>query len=164
MKNALRSPLAALGLSLTMLSPALLPSARADGAAPLARCTLKVVNALPGPGGIDPAITRLRTYLEKPPFSHWKSFKLLSEKDDELHPGGSAHYKLPNGKDAVVSYTEHLSVAKKHIVRGTLQVESAKGATAKTAFSLDEGGFFMFAGEDFNGGMLIYSLSCKTED
>ena len=160
MNKAITIALAALGLSLAAVS---IP-ARADGPAPPARCMLRVVHALPGEGGMDPAITRLRAWLQNPPFNQWKSFKLLSEKDQEIRPGGNAHYLLPNGKDAVVTYTEHKNNDKKHTVRGIFQIESARGATMKTAFSLDEGGILMNAGEAFNRGTLIYALSCKTED
>ena len=158
LSRSIAIPLAALGLCL-----ALSPPAHADGA-PSARCMLKVVNALPGEGTIDPALTRLRPYLQQPPFSHWKAFKLLSEKEEELRPGGNVHYPLPNGKEAVVTYTEHQNAAKKHVVRGIIQIETGKGATTKTAFALDEGGLFITAGEAFNRGTLIYALSCKTED
>jgi hypothetical protein len=129
-----------------------------------ARCALKVVNALPGDGGIDPRITRLRPYLQQPPYTYWRTFKLLSEKEAELVPGASASYPLPNGRSATVTYTQHATAPDgKHLVRGVFHVDGPR-ATARTTFSLDEGGLFMVAGEKHAGGILIYSLSCKTED
>ena len=140
---------------------ALAGAARADPSS-AARCSVKVINALPGEGVIDPAITRLRPYLQNPPFNAWHSFKLLSEKEQELMPGTSASYPLPNGKSATVTYTEH-KPGERHTVRGIFQVETPR-SNSKTGFTLDEGKFFLVAGERFNGGILIYSLSCKTED
>jgi hypothetical protein len=129
-----------------------------------ARCMLKVVHALPGEGGIDPGITRLRPYLQQPPYTHWHSFKLLSQQEDEILPGATASYRLPDNRSAKVTYTEHgMSPGGKHLVRGVFHVEGPR-ASARTTFSLDEGGLFMVAGEKYNGGILIYSLSCKTED
>jgi hypothetical protein len=160
-------PLPSLLLALSLLAPSLLAlawtaSARAD-APGAARCTVRIVHALPGEGGIDPAITRLRPYLENPPFNTWHNFKLLSEKEEQLRPGASAAYPSPNGKTATVTYTEHATPAGKHTVRGVFEVEHAR-SKSKTGFALDEGKFFLVAGEKFNGGILIYSLSCKTED
>lgn len=140
-------------------APASLAQADTGGA----RCTVKVISALPGQGGIDPAITSLRARLQEPPFNSWHSFKLLSRKEEELKLGASASYPLPNGNHAVVTYREHKSGGGKHVVRGVFHVDHAK-ATSETSFALDEGAFFLVAGEKWNGGILIYSLSCQTED
>jgi len=151
-------------VAIAALLAAAAPTSAGDPRSLAARCTLKVVNALPGEGGIDQRITRLRPYLQAPPYTHWHSFKLLSEKDAELTPGATASYPLPNGRAATVTYTEHGQAPNgKHLVRGVFHVEAPRSA-ARTAFALDEGGLFMVAGEKFGGGILIYSLSCKTND
>src|SRR4051794_39105604 len=62
-----------------------------------AHCTLRVVQASKGPGGVDPRITRLGPFLSKPPFTEWKHFTLLSEKEEAILPGATAAYALPNG-------------------------------------------------------------------
>ena len=137
--------------------------ALADEPNATAKCMFKAIHALPGNGGIDPRITRLRDYLLQPPFSSWHTFKLLSEKEAEIKEGASATYPLPHGKSASVVYKSHDQAGNaKHRVRGELTIEGPK-ATHTTGFALDEGGFFVVAGEKYEGGILIYSLSCQTE-
>src|SRR5437868_1735870 len=107
--------------ALMLAAALLLARAGSATAAPpgAARCTLRVVHAMPGEGGIDAKITRLRPYLQRPPYDHWHSFKLFSESEQEFLPGASASYPLPNGKAATVTYTRHdLAPGGKHRVRG----------------------------------------------
>src|SRR4051794_7299781 len=90
---------------------------RAEEAPPSATCTVRVVNALPSGGGMDPSIARLRPYLEQPPFTAWKAFKLLSSTDVHLLPGATASLPLPSGGSASVTYTTHrLDAAGRHQV------------------------------------------------
>lgn len=137
--------------------------ALAEPPAPPARCALKSVQALPSPGGIEPTLARLRPYLERPPFTAWHTFKLLGEKEATLTPGATASYPTPTGRSAQVTYTSHATSSDgRHLVRGVLRVAGSR-STSKTSFSLDEGGFFLVAGERYGGGILIYSLSCNVD-
>jgi hypothetical protein len=151
-------------LPAVLFALALLPrAASAEAPVPPARCTVKVVHALPGEGGIDPKITRLRHHFQHPPWTHWHTFRLLSEKEQELPPGGSAKYALPDGREATVTYVAHtLRPDGKHAVKGELSIDGPR-VHSKTAFTLDEGGLYLTAGEKHGDGILIYSLSCKTE-
>src|SRR4051812_14371167 len=90
--------------ALAVCGPALV---RADEPAPPARCAIHSILATAGAGGVDPQLTRLRPYLERPPFSSWKSFKLLSQQEQTIAPGATAQYALPTGNDAVVTYARH---------------------------------------------------------
>lgn len=128
-----------------------------------ASCTLTVVNALTPEGGIDPALARLRPYLESPAFKAWKTFKRLSEKDESLREGQTVKYTVPNGA-INVTYTGHkLREDNKHALQATIQIDTPKIKT-KTSFTVGEGRPFLSAGEPYNDGILIYALTCKTAD
>ena len=139
-------------------------AARADEPpAPPARCTLRVIHALPQPGGIDPRLPHLRWRLSRPPFSDWHTFKLMSEEQKEIAPTGKVDYPLPDGRHAELVYAEHaLGPNGRHIVRGSLTIAGPK-SHARTMFALDEGGVLLVADARHQGGILIYALSCKTE-
>jgi hypothetical protein len=159
-------PAGLLAFALVAAPPALAdeapPVAGNTAVAPPARCTLKVIEASEKPGGIDPQIVRLRPYLQKPPFSHWHSFKLLSQKEHEIAPGGTVMYPVPNGHEATATYTRHqLEPNGKHRVNGVFRVRGQRTAM-KMEFTLDEGGIVNYVGEAHHGGWLIYSLSCST--
>ncbi len=128
-----------------------------------ARCMLRVVHAQPHEGGVDPRLSTLRGKFERPPFTQWKSFHQLSAQEQELKPGGSVEYIIPGGRKATVVYAEHAMNARgRHVVRGSLHLEGAR-STSRVMFSVDEGGTFTIAGSKHEDGILIYSLSCKTE-
>lgn len=136
-------------------------SARADDGE-AASCVLRVVSALPGPGGMDPNLAPLKARLERPPFLHWKTFHLISEAKHTLKPTESVEFALPGGRTARLVYAEHDVVPSgKHRVRGSLAIDGSQTA-ARTMFSLDEGGVLLIAGQPFEGGILIYALSCTT--
>lgn len=139
-------------------------SARADvprePASPPASCTLTVVHALAAEGGIDPALGRLRKYLESAAFKAWKTFKLLSEKQESIREGQTVKYAAPNGTVSV-TYVGHKMRGDQHAVQASINIETAKFKT-KTTYTAGEDKPFLAAGESHNDGILIYALSCKT--
>jgi hypothetical protein len=140
------------------------PSQAPSRANPAARCLLRVVHALAAEGGVDPQLQPLKSRLQRPPFVSWKTFHLVSQEERELHTAGAADYALPGGRTAHLTYTEHAVDARgKHVVRGALELAGGK-SRSRTTFALDEGGLFLVAGEKHADGILIYALSCKTED
>lgn len=127
-----------------------------------ASCSLRVVNALPGDGGVDEKLAPLKARLQRAPFLPWKSFRLLSEERRVLKPTESAEYELPGGRKARLVYTEHASTPDgKHHVRGSFALQGDR-SSSRTMFSLDEGGVLLIAGQTHAGGILIYALSCDT--
>ncbi len=140
-------------------------NARAEAPTDTARCVLRLIHALPEAGPPDPRLADIhRLHLSKPPFSVWRSFRLLADETRELRPRQQLEFSFPEGQKASLLYTEHLTdPSGKHRVRGTLHVQGAHSG-AGTGFSLDEGGLFMVAGQRLGKGILIYALSCRTED
>ena len=136
--------------------------ARADEPAPDAKCKVRIVLAQRDGNGIDPRITRLRPYLEQPPFTAWHQFKLLEEKDLDLAPHGAAPFDLPNGRKGKLTYVDHFIANKEHRLRINLTIDRPDKQMLNTTFVLDEDGVVLQAGQRHQGGRLILGISCKT--
>jgi hypothetical protein len=128
-----------------------------------AKCFVRMIQASHEAGGVDPKITRLRSYLEKPPFTAWKKFTLVDEKDMMVAPNTTDHFDLPNGKKASLTYVDHvLTPEKKHRLRLRLEITDGKGSEKflNTTFVLDEGAVFLQAGQKLGSGLLVLGFSC----
>jgi hypothetical protein len=144
-----------------------LRAARADEQ-PLARCSVRIVHALheldATAPAIDPRLTRLRPYLDKPPFTAWKQFKLLDDKQLPLPPRQTDRFDLPNGKVGSLTYVDHLLTDdKRHRLRLRLQIHDGARTLVNTVFVLDEGGVVVQAGQHFQKGLLILGVSCEID-
>ena len=129
-----------------------------------ALCVFKTVQALPdGDGTMDPAINMLREDLKRPPFTAWKTFKMLGRQEQELAEGATANYSTPDGRTASLTYSGHSVREGKHAIRVVFDIHGAGKSNAHTTLTLDEGGHFVVAGHKHQGGILIYAVSCKTE-
>jgi hypothetical protein len=112
---------------------------------------------------MDPNIKRLRPYLERAPFTAWKSFRLLGEKDLPIAEHASASFELPNGKQASLTYVGHFVAADgDHRMRLQLGITDGAKKMLHTTFVLDEGGVVMQAGQRLGNGLLILGVSCQT--
>ncbi len=128
-----------------------------------ARCKIQIVHALEGPGSIDPKLERLKPHLEKPPFTAWKRFALLEEKELEVKPGAPADFTLPNGKQGSLTYVDHLlRDGGKHRLRLKLAISDSGKKLLETVIVLDEGGVFLQAGQKLQAGLLVLAFSCLT--
>lgn len=141
--------------------------ARAE-AAP-AMCEIPIVHALRnGDDGhapeIDPQINRLRPYLLKAPFTAWQEFKLLERRELTVPEHGAQTFALPNGRDATLSFLDHVDGPGDHRLRLRLDIVDKKkpGKVLDTTFVLDEGGVVLSVGQHYQGGILILAVSCKT--
>lgn len=141
--------------------------ARADSAV----CDVPVIHALHnGDDGkaptIDPQINRLKPYLERAPFTAWRDFKLLDRKDLTIAEHSSASFMLPNGREATLTFVQHVAGPGDHRMRLKLVLDdkNKKSKMLDTTFVLDEGGVAMQVGQKYEGGLLILGISCKTHD
>jgi hypothetical protein len=138
--------------------------ARADGD-PVAQCSLRVIQAHhDGERSMDPAITKLRPWLEREPFDDWKKFELVHSKEMTLHRGGSDSEVLPNGKKATVTYVEHLHEKDKHRVRIRFTLENGPKKEFDIFYILDEGGTYVHAAQKKQTQateMIILGVSCE---
>jgi hypothetical protein len=136
--------------------------ARADEA-PTAKCAVRLIHAQHDEGGIDPRITLLRPYLQKEPFTAWKSFKLVYEQDVTVAPESTVTFPVPRDKQGELTYVEHLMTPEgKHRLRLRLAITHGERRVLNTTFVLDEGGVLLHAGQKHENGMLILGVSCET--
>ncbi len=150
-------------MSAALLAVALTSSvARADGQA--AMCEVRIIHALHDGQGIDPQINKLRSYLEKPPFTAWSHFKLLDKQELSIERRKPSDFKLPNGKLAQLTYVDHfIADDGDHRLRLQLGIRDGAHQDLKTTFVLDEGGVVLQAGQRYQDGLLILGISCTTK-
>jgi hypothetical protein len=139
-----------------------------------ARCEVPIIHAVRGdqakPQQFDPAITRFKTFFEKEPFTAWREFKLIDRKELQFNGTGESKFMLPNGREATLSFVEHIRGmdASDHRMRLRLQIESKnkdKGhRMLDTTFVLEEGGVVLQGGQHYQGGVLVLAISCKTQE
>jgi hypothetical protein len=135
----------------------------ADDPAPSAVCHVRIVHALKDGNGIDPRITRMRPYLERPQFAEWHQFKLLEDKELKLPANGTADFTLPNGRKGTLTYVDHFIADKEHRLRIKLTLDRPDKRMLDTTFVLDEDGLVLQGGQKHDNGRLILGISCKTE-
>jgi hypothetical protein len=134
----------------------------ASAESPKATCMLRSIQASPTGEGIDPRLTRLKPYLEKAPFTAWKKFDLMDEKELTLAPASSGQTTLPNGNHASLTYVDHvMSPQGKHRLRLRLEIDHGDKKELNTTFVLDEGGVVLQAGQKHGGALLILGVSCE---
>jgi hypothetical protein len=141
-------------------------SAAAARAGESASCEVPIIQAFDHGEGIDPQIVRLRPYLQKPPFTAWKSFKLLASHKMTLSPKESTAFDLPGGRRATLTFVEHdLSATHgHHHMRLNLLVKEGERTVLDTSLALEEGGVVLHASNRHQGGLIIIGVSCKTQD
>jgi len=148
-------------LAVTVVAYGLLAAGPVSADEPHAKCFVRMIKALHEGEGVDPKITRLRPYLEKPPFTAWKRFELVDEKDMVVAPSMTDQFKLPNGKLASLTYVDHvLTPEQKHRLRLRLEIVDGDKKMLNTTFVLDEGGVVLQAGQRLGKGLLILGFSC----
>jgi hypothetical protein len=137
-----------------------------------ARCDVPIIHAIRGDQAksqsIDPRIDRLKASFEKEPFIAWREFKLLDRKELQFNGAGESKFVLPNGREATLSFIEHMRGvdASDHRMRLRLQID-AKNKNHRmldTTFVLEEGGVVLQGGQHYQNGVLILAISCKTQE
>jgi hypothetical protein len=139
-----------------------------------ARCEVPIIHAIRGDQGkpqkFDAGITRLRGYFEKEPFTAWREFKLIERKELQFNGTGESKFMLPNGREATLSFVEHIRGidASDHRMRLRLQIEAKNKDKGRhmldTTFVLEEGGVVLQGGQHYQGGVLVLAISCKTQE
>ena len=148
--------LGSMALLLALGSPAV--------AEPRARCAVRSISASRGAGGIDPQLADLQAQLTRPPFTEWKSFRLLAMHQVELMPGSTSSFALPEERQGQLIYKQHvLGEGGRHRVRLQLEVRKGSEVQLSTVFVLDEGGTVLTAGNKYGDGILILGVTCKTD-
>lgn len=151
------SAMVAFGAGLLAAGPA-----RADNKTPAtADCSVRMIDAFHEPGGVDSRITVLRPYLERAPFTAWRSFRLVEEKNITIAHETTQKFALPNGSQAALTFVQHLLRPDgKHRLRLRLEIEKSGQKVLDTTFVLDEGGVVLQAGQKHGRGLLVLGFSC----
>lgn len=117
--------------------------------------------------GIDKQLSFLHRQLSRPPFSSFKTLKLLEEKNLEVPPGQMRQLSLPSGKILRLTYKDMLIGSKKKPrLRFNLSITPPKEKKflPSTTFTLVNRGTLLVAGENFQQGTMIVGVTCWSKN
>lgn len=130
-----------------------------------AACKIFEIKATNEPGGVDPALRPLARKLKKPPFSSWKTFRLLKRHDQVLQRMKQLDLKLVTGSRMGLLYREK-SGGKQTKVRlrlsFTLDDKHGKRKLDGT-INVDSGDYYLIGGDEVEGGTYIVAVSCTAK-
>jgi hypothetical protein len=150
---------AAMAVALAWAQPA-----RAQGDA--ASCTISEIEASNGEGGVDPALKPLERKLKKPPFSSWKTFKLLASHTASLTKGKAVEQSLAPGGSLSLLYAENKQDKdKKMRLRLKFSLDDKDGKrTASGTINIDSGDYAIVGGQKLpSGGTFVIAFSCTAD-
>jgi hypothetical protein len=132
-------------------------------AQPAVKCTVfevKASNDGEGPG-VDPQLKKLEKKLKKPPFSSWKTFKLLKKHTKTAEQMKPLTLKLvPGWKLGLLYRSASTSKRKKTRLRLTITIDDKTGKRkAETSMNVDEGQFNLIWGGEILGEGSYYFLA-----
>jgi hypothetical protein len=137
---------------------------------PSVKCTIRSVLAEEKPGGFDKRLAFLRKEFSKPPFSTYKTLKLLDSRDLVIPQDGSKRVSLPNGKLLRLQFKERLLGRKDRLkLRMHLSITppNEKRFLPGTLFTIINKGTLLVAGDKVGGkptdGMLVVGITCQAK-
>jgi predicted sugar kinase len=135
-------------------------STRAEAAV---TCTVRSMVGLQSSGGIDKRLSFLRKQLKRPPFSAYKTIKLLAKQQIEMARRASKQVGLPNGTQLKLTFIEKLLIKKRVRLRLHLEISKTKPRKllTNTVFTIADGGTLLLAGQAHQGGTLVVGVTCK---
>ncbi len=112
--------------------------------------------------GIDPKIGKMPA-LSKPPFSSYNSYKLLDGTKLQIEKGKSASFKLPTGRDLLVTFKDVIQPAKqgdsqRFVVAASIQKPDGKSFLPNVEVNAKAGEWFFVGGQDYKGGSLVIGI------
>ena len=138
----------------TLLLLLLLLPAPGEAAESEAHCTVRVILAKGGGGGMDPAIKNpLERYLTKSFGARYESFDLLNTVSLDILRGKRGEVPLPDGTWLRLTYLGN---------QGEFIKLSMEMPGVKTLVRIRDGGLFFQAGHKYKGGMMILAISATT--
>lgn len=126
-------------------------------------CTVRAMHGLEAAGGIDKRLKVLKKKLKRPPFSPYKTIKLLQAKKLTIAQSSHQQTTLPDGKVLRLTFKEKLLLKGRLRVRMHLKLSEPKSKKllARTIYSIADGGTFLVAGAKYKGGIMIIGVTCK---
>jgi hypothetical protein len=138
---------------------------------PSVKCTIRSVLAEEkAGGGLDKRLAFLRKEFGKPPFSSYKTLKLLDSRELVIPQDGSKRVNLPNGKVLRLQFKERLLGRKDRLkLRMHLSITppNEKRFLPGTLFTIINKGTLLVAGDKVGGkptdGMLVVGITCQAK-
>ncbi|HYU14989.1 MAG TPA: hypothetical protein VEL05_02915 [Candidatus Acidoferrum sp.] len=169
MTGTRRPALAALALAGAAGISVAAPPAHAEGgqepgSAGTAECSIFEIKATSEEGGVDPALRPLAKKLKKPPFSSWKSFKLLKKHDKTVEKMKALNLGLVTGsKLALLFRGASGGQASKVRLRLTFTLDDKTGKRwLDGTINIDSGDYSLIGGDSIEGGgTYILAVTCK---
>jgi hypothetical protein len=129
-------------------------------------CAIYEMAASDGKPDVDPALRPLQKKLKKPPFSSWKTFKLLKKHDQQAVRMKALNLKLVTGSKLSLLYRDQAAAQGKKVrlrLTFTLDDKNDKRKLNGT-LNLDSGDFSLIGNEADklpDGGTYIVAVSCR---
>ena len=137
---------------------------KTDG--PVVRCTIRSIHGLQTAGGLDKRLSFLKRQFSKPPFSAYKTLKLLDARELELPQGVQQKVTLPNGKIVKLTFKERLLGRKDRLkLRMSMSITPPKEKRFLPAmvFTIINRGTLLVAGDKHKDGTLVVGVTCQTK-
>jgi hypothetical protein len=115
-----------------------------------------VVLASEQAGAIDPELANIAA-LKKPPFSAYKSMKVLTRTDIKLKQGQPFTVSLPNGRHLMLTLTERLTDGRSK-VQLSINKPNKKDYLPLLEVKAKAGQPFFVAGQSYEGGTLVIGV------
>ena len=128
----------------------------------VATCKVFEIKASNADGGLDKELKPLKKKFKKPPFSAWKTFKLLGKHVKDIGLKHSMSLKLKTGGKLTLMFRDRNAEKKKKVrLRIKFALDDDKGKrTADGTVSLDSGAWAIVGGQSYKGGTYIVAFSC----
>lgn len=142
------------GLALAQTQDAAAPSVASLAA------EIVVLHAKNDGTGIDPNIGKMPE-LGKPPFSSYDSYKLLGRSNLSLARGQPTTFKLPNGRDLMITWKDEVVVKgepKKYVISTSIQKGDGHSFLPLLEVNVKAGDIFFVAGQKYDGGVLVFGI------
>ena len=127
-------------------------------------CAIFEIEASNGKPGVDAALRPLAKKLKKPPFSSWKTFKLLKQHAKTVARMKALNLPLATGSKMSLLYRDVVVVeGKKPRIRLDFAVDDKSGKRKVDGkINLDSGDYYLIGGDELQGGgTYIVAVSCK---
>lgn len=129
-----------------------------------ADCTVLEIRASNDDGGIDPALRPVAKKLKRPPFSSWKSFRLLKKHSRQVVKMKALELRLVSGGRMALLYRESVPAKKnKTRLRLSLTLDDKNGKRKlDLTIKLDSGDYHLIGGDPLEGGATyVLATSCS---
>lgn len=129
-------------------------------------CAIYEMAASNGAPDVDASLRPLQKKLKKPPFSSWKTFKLLKKHDKQAVKMKALTLKLYTGSNLSLLYRDQVAdQGKKPRLRVTFTLDDKNGKRKlNSTLNLDSGDFSLIGNESDklpDGGTYIVAVSCR---